>query len=80
MAASLVTRSHLPSPLRGFDALLGPTFDKSLSSRSYGLINMAASAVNRGLLDLEVLLKLLVDPFNPFRFIGARIINNIRVG
>jgi hypothetical protein len=66
--------------MRAFKAILGPTFDQTISTYSYGLIHFAASAVNRGTLSLKVLMKALVDPKQPFWFIGARIIANIRQG
>lgn len=80
MAATIISRSHVPAPIRAFNALVGSTFDKTVSTRSYALIHFAAMAVNRGVLNLKTLLKLLVDPKNPFRFIGARIIASIKVG
>lgn len=78
LASSVITRMGVDHPVRAFNAITGPTFDNTISTRKYSLINFAAMLVNRGLLPLRDLLLNITDPNNPFRFIGARIIGNIR--
>jgi len=79
VAADIVSRRGVKSPLRAFKAITGPSWGP-IPSYQYSLISFAGILVNRGVLTFKQVADFLVDPKNPLRFIGGRIIANVRVG
>jgi len=79
VAADVVSRRGVKHPLRAFKAITGPQWGP-VPSVSYSLISFAGILVNRGLIPFQTLADFLVDPKNPLRRVGGRIIANVRVG
>lgn len=79
VAADFISRRGLKSPLRAFKAVTGPQWGP-ISSYPYSLISFAGVLVNRGLLKFQDLYNFLVDPKNPLRRFGGRIIEHARIG
>lgn len=79
VAADFVSRRGLKHPLRAFKAIVGPQWGP-ISSYQYSLISFAGILVNRGLVKFLDLANFLVDPTNPLRRFGGRIIEHVRVG
>lgn len=79
IAADIVARRHVSAPIRAFKAIVGPQWGP-VPSYQYSLISFAGVLVNRGVLSFQLLSDFLVDPKNPIRFIGGRIIANVRTG
>lgn len=79
VAADIVSRRGVRSPLRAFKAITGPSWGP-IPSYQYSLISFVGILVNRGVMSFKEVADILVDPKNPLRFIGGRIIANVRVG
>jgi hypothetical protein len=79
IAADVITRRYTKSPIRAFKAIVGPSWGP-IPSYAYSLISFAGLQVNKGLISFETFSNFLVDPKNPIRFIGGRIIANVRIG
>lgn len=65
--------------MRAFKAIVGPSWGP-ISSYQYSLLSFAGILVNRGLLSLSTLVDFIVDPKEPLRSFGGRIIEHVRVG
>jgi hypothetical protein len=79
VAVDLVSRRGLKYPLRAFKAVVRERWGP-VPSYQYSLLTFAGIMVNRGLISFKTVADLLVDPENPLRYIGGRIIANVRVG
>jgi hypothetical protein len=79
IASDFISRRNLKSPLRAFKAIVGPSWGP-ISSYQYSLLSFAGILVNRGILPIATLQDFLVDPKNPLRSFGGRIIEHVRVG
>jgi len=79
VATDFVSRRGLKHPLRAFKAIVGPQWGP-ISSYQYSLISFAGILVNRGLVKFLDLANFLVDPKNPLRRFGGRIIEHVRIG
>lgn len=79
MATDVISRRTVKHPIRAFKAITGPQWGP-IPSVAYSLISFAGIMVNRGLISFQTLADFLVDPKNPLRMVGGRIIANVRVG
>lgn len=79
VAADVVSRRGIKHPLRAFNAITGPQWGP-IPSTAYSLLSFAGILVNRGLLSFQTVAEFLVDPKNPLRMVGGRIIANVRLG
>ena len=79
LAADVVSRRGIKHPIRAFNAITGPQWGP-IPSTAYSLLSFAGILVNRGLLQFNDVADLLVDPKEPLRRFGGRIIANVRLG
>lgn len=79
VAADVISRRGIRHPVRAFNAITGPQWGP-IPSTAYSLLSLAGILVNRGLLSFQTVSEFLVDPKNPLRMVGGRIIANVRLG
>jgi len=79
MAYDLLSRKIDSHPMRVLKTLTGRQWS-NIDSYLYSLLFITSNIVKQGKMPFQVLCDYLIDPKNPFRFIGGRIIGNIKAG